>query len=217
MSLTTRDGIEFETYEAGPDDASGAVLILHDWWGLLDYNRAWADRLGELGYKALLIDLYDGERAATVEEAGELMRSVDQDDADTKLQAALNYLKKGGRRVATLGWSFGGHQAMQAALMDPDAVVAAVLFYCRMVSDEAILADLGGPVLAIYAEAELAWPAKMEKFSAAMAAAGKEVVTRTYDAGHGFVNPGSTRYDQTAAEDAWQAAKAFLGRTLRER
>jgi carboxymethylenebutenolidase len=214
MILKTPDGNEFEAYLSGPDDAKRAVLIVHDWWGVLDYNKQWADRFAAEGYKAMVIDLYDGERARSPEEAGEMMRALDQDQADSKLIAATEFLKQGGRKVASLGWSLGGRQAMQAALLDPEAVRAAVLFYCRMLTDVSQLEQLGGPVFAIYAKSEQTWPAKMEKFNAAMDSAGKSVETLCYDAAHGFANPTSERYNAELAEDAWHQVRAFLERAL---
>lgn len=212
MVLKTHDGNEVETYVTGPDTARHAVLIIHDWWGVLKYNHQWADRLAALGYKAMVIDLYDGEKASNAEQAGELMRNLDQDAADNKLLAALEYLKDGGRKVTTLGWSLGGRQALLAALLDPDVVNSAVLFYCRMVTDAEALRELGGPVLAIYAQQERTWPDKMESFNKAMAAAGKTVETHTFDAGHGFANPGSERYSESYSNQSWELVKDFMGR-----
>lgn len=212
MVLKTHDGNEAEAYVTGPDTARHAVLIIHDWWGVLKYNQQWADRLAALGYKAMVIDLYDGEKASNAEQAGELMRNLDQDLADNKLLAALEYLKQGGRTVTTLGWSLGGRQAMLAALLDPETVNSAILFYCRMVTDVEALRELGGPVLAIYAQQERTWPDKMDSFNQAMAAADKTVETHTLDGGHGFVNPGSDRYSEALANRSWELVKEFLQR-----
>lgn len=215
MTFKTPDGYEFEAHVYGPDDAEHAILIVHDWWGVLDYNKRWAERFAAAGYKAMVIDLYDGERARSVEEAGEMMRGLDQDQADSKLVTAVDFLKQNGRKVATLGWSLGGRQAMQAALLDPEAVRAAVLFYCRMLTDVSQLEQLGGPVFAVYAKNEQTWPAKMENFNKAMDAAGKVVETVCYDAVHGFVNPTSERYNTELAEDAWHKVQEFLARAMK--
>ncbi len=212
MTLRTQDGNEVEAYVTGPDDARHGILVLHDWWGVLKYNREWADRLAALGYRVMVLDLYDGEKASNAEQAGELMRNLDQDVADNKLLAGLNHLKQGGRKVTTLGWSLGGRQALLAALLDPEVVDSAVVFYCRMVSDADALAQLGGPVLAIYAEQERTWPEKMEGFNKAMAAAGKSVETHSFPAGHGFANPGSERYSEQYTNRSWELVKAFLQR-----
>ncbi len=212
ITLKTPDGGEIEAYITGPETARHGVLVIHDWWGVLKYNRDWADRLGALGYRAMVVDLYDGERATNAEQAGELMRNLDQDLADNKLLTALAYLKQGGRTVTTLGWSLGGRQALLAAMLDPEVVTSAVAFYCRMITDVEQLGQLSGPVLAIYAEQERTWPAKMEGFDKAMTAAGREVETHTFNAGHGFVNPGSDRYSEALASQSWELVKSFLGR-----
>ncbi len=211
MILTTPNGTDFDVYPFGPDDARAGVLIVHDWWGVLSYNKEWAKRLAEtFGCKTMVVDLYDGERARNAEEAGEIMRGLDQDEVDAKLLTAVDYLKDGGRRIATLGWSLGGRQAMQAALLDPEAVAAVVVFYSRMLTDVEQLAALGGPVFVVYSEHERTWPDKMEKFNAAMAEAGKEVVSASYPADHGFVNPGSERHNEGFANDAWNRTVEFL-------
>ena len=215
MMLKTPDGTEFEVSEFGPDDAKFGVLIIHDWWGVLDYNHEWAQRLAAEGYRTMVIDLYDGERARSAEQAGEMMRSLDQDVADTKLLAAINYLKQGGRKLASLGWSFGGRQALQAALLEPESVVAAVMYYCRMLNDVEQLQQLSGPVLAIYSETEKSWPDKMDRFNEAMGEAGRKVESHSFNAGHGFVNPGSERYNVEFTEQSWQLVKDFLARNLR--
>lgn len=215
MMLKTADGTEFDVSEYGPEEAKLAVLIIHDWWGVLEYNKEWAERLAAEGYRAMVVDLYDGERARSAEQAGEMMRTLDQEIADSKLLAAIDHLKQGGRRLASLGWSFGGRQALQAALLEPEAVVAAVMFYCRMLNDVEQLQQLSGPVLAIYSETEKSWPDKMDRFSDAMAEAGRNVESHSFNAGHGFVNPGSERFNAEVAEQSWQLVKDFLGRNLR--
>jgi len=197
----------------GPEDAAFGVVLIHDWWGVLDYNREWAERLAALGYRAMVVDLYDGERARSAEQAGEMMRSLDQEIADSKLSTAIAYLKEG-RKLASLGWSFGGRQALQAALLEPEAVVASVMFYCRMLIDVEQLQQLGGPVLVIYSETEKTWPEKMDRFNAAMTEAGQSVESHSFNASHGFVNPGSERFNAEAAEQSWELVKTFLGRQL---
>lgn len=214
MTLTTDNGIPFNVEIAGPEDARAAVMILHDWWGVLDYNRNWAERLAEAGYRVMIVDLYDGENATDAQEAGEMMRNLDQEVADRKLMTALAWLKAGSPRVAVLGWSLGGHQALQAAILDPETVDAAVLFYCRLINDLESLRTLNGPVLAVFAEQERTWPEKMERFGALMSEAGKPLEVKSYAAGHGFVNPRSARFDAAAAEDGWQVTLDFLHRAL---
>lgn len=214
MTLTTENGVAFDAIVVGPEDSDKAIMIIHDWWGMLPYNREWAERFAKLGYRAMVVDLYDGELASDAQEAGEMMRGIDQEVADRKLLRAMDYLKQGRRKLAVLGWSFGGRQALQATLLDPESIDATVLYYCRLVDDEEALRPINGPILAVFAEQERTWPEKMQHFAAAMSAAGKTLRTRSYNAGHGFVNPNSERYDAAAAADAWRATETFLQEAL---
>lgn len=70
MELTTSTGEIFEVYTVG-QASQKAVLIIHDWWGVLDYNKEWADQFAELGYQAWVIDLFSGYRPKTSKEASE--------------------------------------------------------------------------------------------------------------------------------------------------
>jgi len=210
IKLQTAAGEPFGGYLAGPQEARSAVLILHEWWGLLPHNRAWADRLAELGYLALALDLYDGRTTDDPEQAGAWMRGIDQALADAKLDAALDFLAQPGRHIASYGCSFGGKQSMRASLLTPGRVDATILAYCAMETDVERLKRLRGPVLAIYARQERGWPKKQEEFEVAMMFAGKEQEGVSYDAAHGFTNPASPRYDASAAQAAWEVLVRFL-------
>ncbi len=214
MTTLSCNGTEFQAYVAGAENAKRGLLIVHDWWGVQDYNRVWADRFAQLGYRVVVIDLYDGKTTRDPKQAGELMKAVDQERANAKLRAALEFLKVPGRKIATLGWSFGGRQALHACLLDPDTVAATVLYYSRMVTDVSALRRLKGTVLAVFAEGEKSWPEKMVDFENAMAQARKPLEVKTYDAEHGFINPDSPHYDMEMADAAWEATNEFLRRTL---
>ncbi|MGD2062242.1 MAG: dienelactone hydrolase family protein [Nitrospirota bacterium] len=214
MELVTANDEPFDLVPCGAERGDRAVLILHDWWGVTDYARQWGRRVGELGYRAAVVDLYDGKQPTDAETAAATMRAVDPDVAARKVRAALDYLYRPSGRIATLGWSFGGIQSLRAAIANPDRVAAAVFFYCRVVTDIDALRRLAGPVLAIYAESERTWPDKQRQFAEAMAAAGKVVEDHSFAAAHGFVNPGSERFDPVATDQAWQITVDFLARNL---
>lgn len=214
IELQTAQGESFKGYLAGDETAPGAVLILHEWWGVMPHNRQWADRLAEAGHLSLVVDLYDGRVTDDPEQAAQWMREIDQAAADRKLIAAIEFLSEQGRRLAVYGCSFGGKQAMQASLLRPQQVSATALAYCRLETDAARLSALQGPVLAIYAQQERNWPQKQEDFESAMQAAGKLTEAVGYEAAHGFSNPTSPRYDREADAASWQVLLDFLARQL---
>jgi carboxymethylenebutenolidase len=59
-----------------PRAGSRAIVLIHEWWGLNDNIRLWADRLAADGYAALAVDLYDGVVATTPDDAMAAMKKV---------------------------------------------------------------------------------------------------------------------------------------------
>ena len=214
-TLKTADGTSFRAYVTGDPKARRGILLVHEWWGLNDHIRAWADRFAHMGYRAVAVDLYGGKSTSDPKVAGQLMKSVDQAVADTKLKAALESLKAPGRKLATIGWCFGGGQSLRATLQDPAAVSATVIYYGHLITDEDTLKTLHGPVLGIFAEKD-GWisPDKVAAFETAMVRAGKTVEVHSYWADHAFANPSGERYNGLAAREAWAVVKQFLDRSL---
>ena len=57
-------------YLALPPAGHGAgVLVLQEWWGLVDHIKSVADRLAAAGFVALAPDLYRGEAATSPSES----------------------------------------------------------------------------------------------------------------------------------------------------
>src|SRR5437016_2664376 len=57
-------GQSAKAYVAKPQGApKGALLVIHEWWGLNDWVKHQADELAALGYLALAVDLYKGKVA----------------------------------------------------------------------------------------------------------------------------------------------------------
>ncbi len=215
IEIETEDGIPFDIYVAGSDDAPRGVMILHEWWGVMPHNIDWANTLAEqINCQAIVVDLYDTRVTDDPETASTWMRETDQALADKKLLAALNWLEQPGRRIASYGCSFGGKESMQVTLLAPDRISATAVAYCRMENDVEKLKTLQGPILAIYAEQERTMPEKRDNFESAMEEAGKRTEGVGFDAAHGFTNPTSPRYDVDADRQAWNALVAFLEKSL---
>jgi carboxymethylenebutenolidase len=191
-----------------------AIVIIHEWWGLNDHIKHWADRMAEQGYAALAVDLYGGVVAKKPEEAQAAMKQVDQAAAVATLRAAFDFLGTDQRVLATkracLGWCFGGAMSLQLAIAEPK-LDACVLYYGRLVEDEAELAKVQAPVLGVFGTRDRSIPdAKVAAFETAMSKLKKDVKVLRYDAEHAFANPSGARYDQKNAAAAWAEVKAFL-------
>ena len=212
------DGKTSPAYVARPKGApKGAVLVVHEWWGLTDWVKHMADELAAEGYLALAVDLYQGKATADPKEAQALMQGKDEKWGDAVEEAGVEWLKAnaGGAKVATIGWCMGGGQSLQASLNDSKDVSATVMFYGPPNTDVAKLKTLQGPLLGLWGNQDKGiTPEKVAAFDKALTEAGVKHEFHAYDAGHGFANPSSGAYTSDAAKDAWQKSLQFLKANL---
>ena len=195
-----------------------AVLVIHEWWGLNEHIEHWADRLAALGYAALAVDLYGGKVATNRDEATQLMRGVQLEQAVATLRSAHEFVLRDARvqagKTAALGWCFGGAMALQAGLniQELDAVV---MYYGRPVTDVEKLKALRAPLLGVFGNKDRGIPPRaVDEFEQALRAAGCGFELRRYDAEHAFANPSSAAYDELHAAQAYAEVKAFLAQRL---
>ncbi len=123
-----------EGFLARPPAGQGpGVLVLHPWWGLNDTIKAYCSRLAAAGYVVFAPDLYHGVVTAVIDEANELVQSLDHEAAAADVAAAVAYLDEQAGRpaggLATIGFSMGAWYAAEASGRFPDRVRAVVLYY----------------------------------------------------------------------------------------
>lgn len=216
ITLKTAEGKPFRVYAVGPKDAKRGILVIHEWWGLNDHIKAWADRFADQGYRAIAVDLFNNQVATKPDQARKLMMGVNQDQANAKHVAALKALQAPGRKLATIGWCFGGGQSLRASLAAPDLVDATVMYYGPVITDAGQLAFLESPVLGIFAKKDTAIPPeKVKEFEQAMKEADKPVEIHLFDADHAFANPSGKNYDSAAAKKAWAITQQWLDKQLK--
>jgi len=217
------DGAALTGYIARPADAGAdtpALIVIHEWWGLNDNIRQTAERLAGEGYVALAVDLYGGESASVPKDAMKLMQRLtnDTDRADENLRQAHAYLADtvGAPRVGSIGWCLGGRWSLRTAILLPDALDAAVIYYGTVVTDEESLAPLQMPVLGNFAENDPIIPLDtVAAFEQTMTRLGKDVDVKVYSgAKHAFSNPSGLAYNAEAAADAWERTTNFLAAHL---
>lgn len=196
------------------------IVVIHEWWGLNDHIRHWADRLAAEGYAVLAVDLYGGKVAASSDEALASMRAVDNDEARATLLAARRWLSEtwggGDAPSAAIGWCFGGAWSLRLAIADPE-LDAAVVYYGRANYNAEELGRIRASVLGIFGlEDQNPPPEWVMQLMADLDAAKVPNHVLLYPAGHAFANPSGPRYEQEAAENAWEQVRAFLAKNLRE-
>lgn len=201
-----------------------ALVIVHEWNGLVDRVRQLADDLAAEGYVTLAADLFSGRTGSSPEENMALVQQTmaDMETVVSNLDAAAAYLRSRPDvtgRIGAMGWCFGGGIALSYGL-DGENHEATAIFYGRLVDDPQVLARLDHEVYGTFARLDSGpSPEQVEAFERALRAAGVENDLHIYDdVNHGFW----LRVDQdmeARAEpglDAWQRLKAYLDRTLRD-
>ncbi|HEV2212959.1 MAG TPA: dienelactone hydrolase family protein [Gammaproteobacteria bacterium] len=216
-------GQETHGYLSKPKDAKGplpGIIVIHEWWGLNDNIRRMTDRLAGEGYEALAVDLYGGHAAEKPDEAKKLMMGVmgDKDAAKDNLRQAYAYLHdhEHATKLGVIGWCFGGGWSLQTALLFPDKLDAAVMYYGQPVTDVKTLATLKMPLAGFFGEEDMGITvADVLNFQDALKQAGVKAEIKEYPgAGHAFANPSGEHYQPAAAEDAWRRTVAFLKQHL---
>lgn len=198
-----------------------ALLVIHEWWGLNDGVRALADRLAAEGYIVLAVDLFGGKVAQTPTEARKLMMHALENPAaaEENIRQAYQFVRDtaGAPRIASIGWCFGGTWALNTAMLFPEDLDAAVIYYGQVGSDVEQLARLQMPIMGHFAEDDRSIPLEtVQQFTSALEAAGVPHDIHIYpDVEHAFANPSGNNYDPEAAEQAWERSLAFLGSHLR--
>jgi carboxymethylenebutenolidase len=197
----------------GPGPHPG-IVVIHEWWGLNDNIRHWADRLASAGWAAIAVDLYSGTVATTPDQAMAAMKQVDEAKAEQTISAAIDFLKTDPRiqapKRAVIGWCFGGGWSLQTALAHPE-LDGAIMYYGMLVQDPAKLAQIHGTLVGIFGDKDKGIPpADVDKFEAALNQAGVKADIYRYDADHAFANPSNPHYDQLSASNAWNHVLAFL-------
>lgn len=104
-----------------------AVILVHQWMGLGEHEKLWANRLAEQGYVAFAADIYGkGNRAADRSQAGQFAGKYRNDKPlfRSRLNAALKQVNSmeqvDSKRVACIGFCFGGTGALELARSGAD-------------------------------------------------------------------------------------------------
>ncbi|MGO4915758.1 YghX family hydrolase [Pseudogemmobacter sp. W21_MBD1_M6] len=208
-------------YLVKPAGATGplpAVLVVHENRGLNPYIEDVARRVAKAGFMALAPDGLTsvGGYPGNDEEGKALQSTVDGTKLMNDFFAGAEHLmarEDSTGKVGCVGFCYGGGVCNALAVAYPE-LAASVPFYGRQPST-ADVAKITAPLLLHYAELDTriteGWPA----FEDALKANGKTYTAYVYPGvNHGFHNDSTPRYDQAAADLAWDRTIAFFKDTL---
>jgi carboxymethylenebutenolidase len=212
-------------YLATPSSGAGpGVVVVQEYWGLVDHIKDVCDRLAHQGFSALAVDLYHGRATKEPNEAAKLMMEMEVPRASAEMSGAAQWLaasdRSVGDAVGAVGFCLGGGLDLLLATLRPE--VRATVVYYGVIPWPGVKPDwskLNGPVLGHWALRDRSNPReKVEALEHEIRAAGRHVEFHWYDADHAFFN--DTRpevYDPAAAQLSWDRTLAFFRQELSER
>jgi carboxymethylenebutenolidase len=199
----------------------GAVILIHEWDGVVERIMQVADALAAEGYVALAADLFSGRTGMSREENMALVQEslADPERIVANLDAAASFLKARidvTGQVATIGWCYGGGVALSYAI-GSDSHEGTAIFYGRLLDDPAQLRHISHEIHGTFAGNDQSpSPEQVENFVTALRTAGVTNDVHVYDGvNHGFwlyverdpANLGPARH-------AWERLRDYLERTL---
>ena len=208
-------------YLVRPAKATGpvpGVVVVHENRGLNPYIEDVARRLAKAGFMALAPDglTSKGGYPGNDDEGKTLQSQVDPEKLMNDFFAAIEWLPTvagSTGKIGIIGFCYGGGVSNAAAVAYPE-LGAAVPFYGMQARAEDV-PRIQAPLLLHYAgldeRVNAGWPA----YEAALKAHGKTYEAHIYpDVNHGFHNDSTPRYDQAAAELAWDRSIAWFKQHL---
>jgi carboxymethylenebutenolidase len=218
------DGKDCSGYLVEPKAGSAApgIVVLQEWWGVNDQIKGVAKRYAELGYRALVPDLYRGKLGLDAQEAEHLMSGLNFGEAaGLDVRGAVQHLKQTSKKVGVTGYCMGGALTLLAAANVPE-LDAAAAWYGFPPLEYIDAAKIEAPLLGHFATHDAFFPiATVAELERKLDAAKVRYEFHRYEAQHAFANESppdpkvTTRYDSKAADTAWQRTVAFFARHLR--
>ena len=199
-----------------------AVILIHEWNGVVERIRHTADAFAAHGYIAFAADLYRGQTGSNRDQNIALMREAraNEETIIRNLDAAVRWVRENTPatgKVATVGWCFGGGLALSYAL-GGERHEGTAIFYGSLLDDPEAMSHIHHEVYGTFAENDRGIPvAEVEAFVEALRSAGIDNDVHIYDdVEHGFWlyterDPANNR---PAAAHAWERLKMYLERVI---
>ena len=230
------DGTRHQGYIAYNDGAVGkppGVLVFPEWWGANEYAQSRARMLAELGYVAMVADMYgEGKTTSDRAEAQKLASSVysNPETLKKRAEAALAALQQSGRgdpsRIAAIGYCMGGTVALNLARAGAD-LKAVVGFHCGLANVVGETGKIKAKVLICNgADDKMISDEEEQAFEQEMRDGGVDWLYVSFGGAlHSFTNPeadkhrdmGSVGYNRNADHRSWRMMRMFLDEALDHR
>jgi carboxymethylenebutenolidase len=190
----------------------GGVLVIHENRGLNEHIRTVAGRLAASGYSALALDLLSEEGGTGAfpgeAEVAAALAQIPPERFVADMKASLTELKRRvrGRKLAAIGFCFGGAMVWRLLTSNEPRLSAAAPFYGPF-PEGGTFAGSRAAVLGVYGGLDARVNATRAAAKAALEAARikHELITFT-EADHAFFNDTGARFNPHAATEVWRRA-----------
>lgn len=228
---TTMNG--FVVYNENDNAKRPAVLVVPEWWGLVDYAKFRARELAKLGYIAMAVDVYgNGKTADNPDSAGKFAMPFYQNPmkAKARIDAAIakikTYAQTDASNIAAVGYCFGGGVLLNTVRLGDD-LKGVVSFHGSLVGTPANKDLLHSKILVCHGAADPFVPKKdADLFKKQMDSIGAAYTFKEYPGAlHAFTNPNATEmgkkfklpiaYNGAADTASWADMKTFFGELFR--
>lgn len=220
----------FIAYDESNEQKRPVVLVVHEWWGLTDYQKMRAKQLADLGYLAMAVDMYgNGKTVDNPKDAQAMATPFYQNPqmALNRLNAALEKIKSFPQAdttmVAAIGYCFGGGVLLNSARMGAD-LNGVVSFHGSLIGTPANKDLLKAKILVCHGAIDPFVPEKdVTAFKKSMDSIQADYAFKSYpNATHAFTNPAATElgkkfnipiaYNGAADTASWNDMKDFFGK-----
>ena len=224
--------VKLRGYLAYDDELEGrrpGVLIVHEWWGLNDYAKARARRLAELGYVAFALDMYGAGKATADKDlarkwSGELYgKPLQAERAKVGSNVLLNHKLVDRKRVAAIGYCFGGTTVLKLAFSGAD--IAGVVSFHGSLPPPKPAHKIKAKILVCHgADDPFIKPEQLAAFKVALRERKVDWQLISYGgAVHSFTNPAAAKsgiegvnYHAAADKRSWRHMRAFFDELFKE-
>jgi carboxymethylenebutenolidase len=222
VAFPNAGGDTVRAYVAYPErqGTAPAIVVIHEIFGLTEWEPTVADDYARKGYVAIAPDLLAsryGSTRALGDSARQMVGTLRGEDVVADLEATLAWVRAqpatNRARVAAIGFCWGGGTVWRFVAAVPDLTAAVVCY--GPAADTTMLTSVRTPVLGVYGENDGRVNNQLPAVLRAMAAAGTPFVADSYPGtGHGFLKPGRRGHGTDAAVRAQADIDAFLTRHL---
>ncbi|MES2304859.1 MAG: dienelactone hydrolase family protein [Gemmatimonadota bacterium] len=222
VKFANAKGDSIRAYVAYPErkDKAPTVIVIHEIFGMTDWEPTMADHFAAKGYIAVVPDLLSsrwGTSPASPDSGRKLVAQLTPDGVNADLDAAYRYINAlpaaSKDRTGVIGFCWGGGTVWRYASANPK-LKAAVVCYGPL-ADTLLLKTIKAPVLGVFGENDMRVNAMIPLEQRILGDLKIPFSADSYPGtGHGFLKPGRKGSGTPEAERALGNIDAFFAKRL---